>query len=164
MPSFLSFPWESAPAPTADCSLIAFEAEQNPAVGGVGEVEVPIAHGDVVGQGVRTARKRQDAEQRLPAGEDLAAVHLFEQRGDLRAGQRRCDGYVDFRVQRAEQRRGDPGGVELPGHAAPEHGNTGVVLREVLVGASRQSEASASRDMTTRSPVRAMPSTVASHC
>ena len=106
---------------------------QNPAVGGVGEVEVSVAHRDVVGQCVRAVRQGKNSEQRLPAGEDLSAVHLFQQRGDLRSGQRRRDVHVDTLVQRAEQRHGDAGGVELPGHAAPEYRNTGEVLREILV-------------------------------
>ena len=111
-------------------------AMQDPAVAGVGEVEVPVAHRDLVGEGVRAVRQRQDAERRLPAGEDLSAVHRFEKRGDLGPGQRRRRIHGDPLVQCAEQRHGDPAGVELPGDASAEHGNARMVLGEILVGAS----------------------------
>ena len=111
------------------------DAPQESPVGGVGEVEVAIAHREAIGQRERAIRLREDAERRLPAGKDLSAEHLLEKRGDLGSGQGRRDVHVDPLVHGAEQRHGDAAGVELPGDAAPEYGDTGEVLREILVGA-----------------------------
>ena len=89
-------------------------AVQECAVAGVGEIEVSVAYGNLVGQGVGAVRTRQYTERRLPVGNELSAVHPFEKRGHCGPRQHQRRIHVDPLVQGAEQRHGDAATVGLP--------------------------------------------------